>query len=83
MFTATLDYVIFMLLHSVLLVAIMNVTGQGLDPFMGPWILVVNVVYCLKPCFMYQLRTEKNSGKISLNFNLSASVLNMFPFIKL
>lgn len=57
---------LFSALYNVLLVAIMNATGQELDHFMETWIQVVNVVYWLRPCFMFLLRTAKNSGTICL-----------------
>lgn len=44
----------------------MNVIGLEQGPFMGIWTLEENVVFWLRPCFMFQLRTEPSSGMIVL-----------------
>jgi hypothetical protein len=43
----------------------MNVIGPTQDPFMTLQIQVASVVFWLRPCFMFQLKTEQSFGMLS------------------
>jgi hypothetical protein len=43
----------------------MNVIGPTQDPFMTLQIQVASVVFWLRPCFMFQLKTEQSFGTLS------------------